>query len=147
MKIYISDWIYETIASLSVYRSYAKCVLGTKTLTFPTQDNGWLSRLPQSSAIVLIIILSRGLIQPARANKKKVFFSRGLFRTLLVTEGVVSKQSPSYPPSFDPQAWSTHPQLRQTLGYPAVPTKTASPLQFGHRTGLEPGCARYKAKT
>ena len=31
------------MASVSVYRSYAKCVLGTKTLTLPTQDNGWLS--------------------------------------------------------------------------------------------------------
>ena len=31
------------MASVSVYRSYAKCVLSTKTLIFPTQDNGWLS--------------------------------------------------------------------------------------------------------
>ena len=31
------------MASVSVYRSYAKCVLGTKTLILPTQDNGWLS--------------------------------------------------------------------------------------------------------
>ena len=38
--IYIADWIYENMASVSVYRSYAKCVLGTKTLTLPTQDNG-----------------------------------------------------------------------------------------------------------
>ena len=30
------------MASVSVYRSYAKCVLHTKTLIFPTQDNGWL---------------------------------------------------------------------------------------------------------
>ena len=37
--IYIADWIYENMASVSVYRSYAKCVLGTKTLTLPTQDN------------------------------------------------------------------------------------------------------------
>ncbi|CAH3186277.1 unnamed protein product [Porites lobata] len=32
------------MASVSVYRSYAKCVLGTKTLTLPTQDNGEKSR-------------------------------------------------------------------------------------------------------
>ena len=38
--IYIADWIYENMASVSVYRPYAKCVLGTKTLTLPTQDNG-----------------------------------------------------------------------------------------------------------
>ena len=31
------------MASVSVYRSYAKCVLSTKTLILPTQDNGWLS--------------------------------------------------------------------------------------------------------
>ena len=31
------------MASVSVYRSYAKCGLGTKTLILPTQDNGWLS--------------------------------------------------------------------------------------------------------
>ena len=29
-----------TLASVSVLRSYAKGVLGTKTLTLPTQDNG-----------------------------------------------------------------------------------------------------------
>ena len=32
--------------SVSVYRSYAKYVLGTKSLTLPTQDNGWLSAPP-----------------------------------------------------------------------------------------------------
>ena len=31
------------MASVSVYRSYARCVLGTKTLILPTQDTGWLS--------------------------------------------------------------------------------------------------------
>ena len=41
-----SDWIYVNMASVSVYRSYAKCVLGTKTLILPTQDNGWLSVPP-----------------------------------------------------------------------------------------------------
>ena len=30
------------MASVSVYRSYAKCVLDTKTLILPIQDNGWL---------------------------------------------------------------------------------------------------------
>ena len=35
--------IYVNMASVSVYRFYAKCVLRTKTLIFPTQDNGWLS--------------------------------------------------------------------------------------------------------
>ena len=31
------------MASVSVYRSYANCVLGSKTLILPTQDNWWLS--------------------------------------------------------------------------------------------------------
>ena len=34
------------MASVSVFRSYAKCVLSTKTLILPTQDNGWLSLPP-----------------------------------------------------------------------------------------------------
>ena len=34
------------MASVSFYRSYAKCVLDTKTLTLATQDNGWLSPPP-----------------------------------------------------------------------------------------------------
>ena len=34
------------MASVRFYRSYAKCVLGTKTLILPTQDNGWLSVPP-----------------------------------------------------------------------------------------------------
>ena len=34
------------MASVSVYGSYAKCVLGTKTLTLPTQDNGSLCAPP-----------------------------------------------------------------------------------------------------
>ena len=34
------------MASVNVYRSYAKCVLSTKTLILPTQDNGWLSVPP-----------------------------------------------------------------------------------------------------
>ena len=35
----ISDCIYVNITSVSVYKSYAKCILGSKTLTLPTQDN------------------------------------------------------------------------------------------------------------
>ena len=34
------------MASVSVYRSYSKCVLSAKTLILPTQDNGWLSVPP-----------------------------------------------------------------------------------------------------
>ena len=34
------------MASVRFYRSYTKCVLGTKALILPTQDNGWLSVPP-----------------------------------------------------------------------------------------------------
>ena len=46
IQTYVSDSIYENMASVSVCMSYAKCVLGTKTLTLPTQDNGFLSAPP-----------------------------------------------------------------------------------------------------
>ena len=82
-----------------------------------------------------------------RQIKTKVVASQSLHWTLLLTAGVVSKEPPPYPTNFDPRAWSTHPLLGLSLGYPPVPTKTASPLHFRHRTGLEPGCARRQAKT
>ena len=37
------NWIYVNMAAVNVYRSSAKYVLGTNTLTLPTQENGWLS--------------------------------------------------------------------------------------------------------
>ena len=43
---HISDWIYVNIASVSVYRSSAMYVLGTKTLTLTIQDTGWISAPP-----------------------------------------------------------------------------------------------------
>ena len=43
---HISVWIYVNMASVSVYRSSAKYVLGTKTLTLPTHDTGWMSAPP-----------------------------------------------------------------------------------------------------
>ena len=57
--------------------------------------------LPLSSAIIMIIILSRGLTQLAKAN-----YEQGTCQSkpVLNTEGVVSKQPPPYPTSFDPQA-------------------------------------------
>ena len=98
------------MASVSVYRCYAKCVFDIQILILPTQENGWLSVPPtelcnyqqqqqnfinkkiylkkyclqlarifdvgqcvqnikiETKAINIIIILSRGLIQLARAN-------------------------------------------------------------------------------
>ena len=43
---HISVWIYVNMASVSVYRSSAKYVLGTKTLSLPTHDTGWMSAPP-----------------------------------------------------------------------------------------------------
>ena len=67
---------------VSTDRSYAKCVLGNKTLTLPTQDNGWLSASRPDAA---------GQIN------NKVLASQSLYWTLLLTEGVLSKQPPPYP--------------------------------------------------
>ena len=57
------------MASVSVYKSYAKYVLSAKTLN-PPYPGQWVTslHLPLSSAIIMIIILSRGLIQLARAK-------------------------------------------------------------------------------
>ena len=55
--------------SVSVYRSYAKCVLGRTFIPpppRPPRTMGDCLRLPLSSAIIMIIILSGGLIQLAR---------------------------------------------------------------------------------
>ena len=35
-----SDWIYINMASVSVFRSSAKHVLGNKNFTLPTQETG-----------------------------------------------------------------------------------------------------------
>ena len=117
------------MASVSVYRSCAKCVLGTKTLALPTQDNGWLSA-PPTELCNYHDNHSQQRPDAVGQINNKVLASQSLYWTLLLTEGVVSKQPPPYLTSFDPQAWSTHPLLGQSLGYPAVPTKTANPLLF-----------------
>ena len=78
--------------------------------------------LPLSSAIIIIIILSRGLIQPASLPVKACTEHRYLLK------GLCQNSPPPYPARFYPQAWSTHPLLGQSLGYPAAPAKTPSPL-------------------
>ena len=98
--------------------------------------------LPLSSAVIMIIISAEARCSWLGQIKTKVLASQSLHWTLLLTEGVVSKQPPPYPTSFDPKAWSTHPLLGQSLGYPAVLTKTSSPLHF-----WAPGCAWRQAKT
>ena len=98
----ISDWNYENMALVSVYRSdpnrsYAKCVVGIKTLTWPSPPRKMdgCPRLPLSSAIIMIIILSNGLIQLARENYEKGSCQS---KPLLNTDGrVVSKQPPPTP--------------------------------------------------
>ena len=71
----MSDWIYVNMASVSVYRSYAKYVLewyqdfDTHTPPPPPPRTiGDCLCLPLSSANIMIIILSRGLIQLAGAK-------------------------------------------------------------------------------
>ena len=108
----------------------------------PPRTRGDCLCLPLGSAIIMIIILNRGLIQLPGQINNKVPSSQSLYWTLLLTEGIVSKQPPPYPTSFDPQALSTHLLLGTSLGYPAVLTKMASPLFFGHWTGLDLGCAK-----
>ena len=77
------------MAWVSVYRSYAKYVLCIKTLTLPTQENGWLS-VPHTKLC-------------------NYHYQIAPLPTPLL------------------RAWSIHPLLGQFLGYPAVPTKTATP--------------------
>ena len=66
------------MASVSVYRSYAKYVLGSMTLILPTQDNGWLSVPPtelcnyqqqQQNFINTQIYLQKYCLQLARIFK------------------------------------------------------------------------------
>ena len=62
--------------------------------------------------------------------KNKVFASQSLYWSLLLTKGVVSKHPPSYPNSFDPQAWCTHPLLRQPLGQIYLLAKVVNIVYF-----------------
>ena len=85
----ISDWIYENMTLVSVYRSepyrsYAKCVLGIKTfdLTLPTQDNGWLST-PPTELCNYHDNHSQQRPDSAGQTKKKVVASQNLYWTLL----------------------------------------------------------------
>ena len=70
----------------------------------------------------MIITVRRGLIELARAKEKQ-----GSSReTLPHTERVVSNSPLLSPLVLSPppgQAWSTHSLLRQSLDYPAMPTK------------------------
>ena len=73
--------------------------------------------------------------------KTKVAASQSLYWTLLLTEGVVSKQPPPYPTRFDLQAWSTHPLLaRAVRGLSSCSDQDAKPL-----TCLDVGLAWSRA--
>ena len=83
---------------------------------FPPRTMGDCKRLSLSSAIIMIIILSRGLIQLARANKEQgTCQSKPLLITAAYWRGCV-KTAPCYLLSFDSQAWSAHPLLGQSVG-------------------------------
>ena len=72
---------------------------------------------------------------PVRASSEHCYLLKGLCQNSPLPTPLV----------FSPQAWATHPLLRQSLGYPAVPTKMARPLHFwtpgwpGARLCLVPG--------
>ena len=80
--IWLNLWIHSFSECLQVgaLQVLWKCVLGIKTLTWPSPPRTMndCPRLPLSSAIIMIIILSRGL-----RIKKKVFASQNLYWTLL----------------------------------------------------------------
>ena len=116
------------MASVSVYRSNAMYALGTKTLTLPNQDPGWKSAPPTQLCnyhhnhcqqrpdwSCLGKVQTRCL--PVKASSDHCW---GCVKVALLPTLIV----------LPLQAWSTHPVLGQSLGYPAVPTKTASPLRF-----------------
>ena len=89
----ISDWTYVNMGLVSIYRSYTKCVLGTKTLTLPTQDNGWLYA-PSTELCNYHDNHSQQRPDSAQwlgQSKNNVRASQSLYRTLLLSEGVVSK--------------------------------------------------------
>ena len=89
----------------------------------PTRTLDETLRLPLSSVIVIIIIDSRGLIELVWAKCKAKASSYHCWGCVKVAPLPTLIVLPL-------QAWSTHPVLGQSLGYPAVQTKTASPLRF-----------------
>ena len=83
----------------------------------------------ETKAINIIILKLRTRYLPVKASSEHCCLMKGL-----------CQNSPSLPHKFWPHAWSTHPLLGQSLGYPAKPTKTASPL-----TVLDTGLAWCQA--
>ena len=69
----------------------------------------------------MIITVSRGLIELARAKEKQGYVLA--VKTLLHTERVVSNSPLLSPLVLLPPLPPTHSLLGQSLGYPAMPTK------------------------
>ena len=84
-RIYVSECRASDISSCKVY------VLLTKNSSSPPRTLGGCLRIPLSSAIIMIIIVSRGLIELVRAKGNKVLASQSLKLALLLTERGVSK--------------------------------------------------------
>ena len=126
------------MASVSVYRSNAMYALGTKTLTLPNQDGGWKSAPPTQLCNY----------HDNHCQQRPDWAGSGKVQTRCLPVKASSehcwgcvKIAPSLPYLFfpsrpDPLTWAI--QLYR-------PRRQASYV-FGHRTGLEPGCARCKAK-
>ena len=83
----------------------------------PSRTMGDCLHLPLSSAIIIIIILSRGLIQLARANYTE---------HCCLLKGLCQNSTLPTPLVLTPR--STHPVVGCSLGYSALPTKPPSPL-------------------
>ena len=75
----------------------------------PTRTVGESLRLSLSSAIILIIIVSRGLIELARAKYKQCACQS---KPLVNTAGVVSNSPPPYPTYFAPPGLIHSPSVR-----------------------------------
>ena len=123
------------MASVSVLRSYVKGVLGTKTFILPTQ---WVTVCTFHWALQLSwqSFLAEAWFSWLGQIKTKVLASQSLHWTLLLTEGVVSKEPPPYPTSFDRKAWS----IRAVPGLSSCTDQDVKPPTFLH-TGLAWGRA------
>ena len=96
----------------------------------PPRTLGNCLHLSLCSAIIMIIVVSRSLIQLARAKLEQYTCqSKPLVNTAPYWRGCV-RIPPLYPTSFASQAWAIHPLLGQSLGLSACADQVAKPPTF-----------------